>query len=171
MSLPPSVPAGVPAKKKGLPWWAWLLIGVFGLLQFGVFMSIFVGDPVESDSPSPGSIATTSQESVAMDVTAIELASAYSANEVAADEKYDRKKLRITGVVDSIGKDIMNTPYVALKGSEEEYSLDTVQCMFPEKSQSSVLASLSKGQHVTIEGTGGGSLVGAIVDDCVVISK
>ena len=49
---------------------------------------------------------------VYLELTAQELMSAYAVNEIAADQKYKGKMVRLSGKVDDIGKDIMGTPYV-----------------------------------------------------------
>ena len=47
---------------------------------------------------------------VDMDATASELYRAYEANEVSADQQYKGKRLLITGVVENIGKHVMDNP-------------------------------------------------------------
>ena len=72
----------------------------------------------------------------------------YESNEVAADEKYKGKIIRISGTIQNIGKDIVNKkPYIIIGGSGV---LDGVKCFFSEPSP---VARLSKGQLVNVEGT------------------
>ena len=116
-------------------------------------------------SPSPAPQPTPS----AIEVTAQELYSAYDANQVAADAKYKDKTLKVTGVVESIGKDILDTPYITLT-SGGQYEVWGVQCMFDEKYEPE-LAKLTKGQMVTVQGECDGYLVNVLLRDCALISS
>ena len=99
---------------------------------------------------------------VDMEVTASELYRAYEANEVSADQQYKGKRLLITGVVENIGKDVMDNPYVALKID----FLKGVNCYFDDKNNK-VLSHLSKGQKIQIIGTCAGlTLTDVVVRDC-----
>src|SRR5688500_15904939 len=93
-------------------------------------------------------------------ISAQALYSAYDANEVAADEMYRDRNLRVTGTVESIGKDILDLPYVVLK-SGAKYSIGGVQCFFDYNSPG--LSSLSKGQTVTLTGLCKGKSIGSVL--------
>jgi hypothetical protein len=110
--------------------------------------------------------ADRAQYGGAITISANVLYHAYDANEVAADEKYKGKSVKITGKVQSIGKDILGSPYVVIGGSG---MLDGVQCVFAT-SETSPLASLSKGQTVTISGTVSGKMVQPMVSDCKLLN-
>ena len=88
-------------------------------------------------------------------ITAAELWTAYDSNELAADKKYKDKKLIVTGIVQDIGKDIVDTAYITL---ETENAFQSVQCMFG-KNEEETLVILSKGQNVEIIGTCNGAMV------------
>jgi aspartyl/asparaginyl-tRNA synthetase len=78
--------------------------------------------------------------------------------------------IEIKGIVNSIAKDILDTPYVTLTNGEQ-YSLESVQCMFT-KEQESELAKITKGQTVSLEGTVKGKLMNVLVNDCkIVVTK
>lgn len=99
---------------------------------------------------------------VDMEVTASELYRAYEANEVSADQQYKGKRLLITGVVENIGKDVMDNPYVALKID----FLKGVNCYF-DYENNKVLSQLNKGQEIQIIGTCAGlTLTDVVVRDC-----
>ncbi len=115
------------------------------------------GDNSEEYSPTATPIKVTAQA----------LYEAYEENEVAADAKYDDKILEVRGIVESIGKDILDTPYIKLT-SGAEYEVWGVQCMFDEKHESE-LARLTKGQITTIQGRCSGYLINVIVRDCVLV--
>ena len=101
-------------------------------------------------------------------VSATQLSEDYDANEIAADAKYKNKAVDVTGTIDTIGKDILNNPYVALKTAE--YSAFSVQCMFPQ-SEEATLANLSAGQQVTLEGTVSGKTLNVLLDSCSIINQ
>lgn len=104
-----------------------------------------------------------SQEEAAVTVTATELLTAYEDNAVAADASYKGKKLQITGTVSDMGTDILDQTYVILQNDNEEYSIVGVQCYFAD---GSAVASLSKGDTITVTGTGDGQVVHVSVKDC-----
>lgn len=92
-----------------------------------------------------------------------DLTKAYDDNEVAANRQYKGAKVRIIGVIDNIGEDIMGTPYVALKGHK---TFSYVQCMF-DKEETKRLSELEKGQKVMIIGKVSGNIMGPILRECI----
>lgn len=97
-------------------------------------------------------------------VTARGLYAEYKKNEVAADSKYKGKILVVTGKVRKIGKDISDTPYIALKASRV---IGSVQCMFA-KSRSSELAKVRKGQQISLKGLCEGKMMNVILRGCLI---
>ena len=97
-------------------------------------------------------------------VTAEQLNAAYENNEVKADQGFKGKVFCVTGTVSSIGKDILDTPYVTLDVGDP-LSITHVQCMFAKKDEAK-LAKLSPGDRVRIAGTGDGMLMNVLVRDC-----
>jgi len=101
-------------------------------------------------------------------VTAKQIVDDYKANEVSADAKYKGKEFEISGVVETIGKDIMDTPYIALE-SYEYAIVDKVQCMFNKGSEAE-LATVSKGQKITLKGEISGKLGNILVKRCEIVN-
>lgn len=101
------------------------------------------------------------------EVTIAGITKEYDSNEVAADNKYKGKTIRITGRVDSVGKDLVNSMYVTLK-HPDQWAIRNVQFFF-DKSHADELASLSKGQQVTIQGTVDGLMMNVLVKKCWVV--
>lgn len=100
-----------------------------------------------------------------IDVAARTLASAYEANEVAADADYKGKVVLVTGIVDSINKDIGDDPVVILKANE---MFSGVHCSMDD-SQAGTAARLSKGQQVSMRGRVSGMILGSVmIKDCIV---
>ena len=102
----------------------------------------------------------------AIEVTAIALVAEFKENAVAAEQKYGEKRIRVTGVINSIDKDILDTPYVALSG--DQYGINNVQCMFP-KDRASDLVSFKKDSRATVEGIFSSNLMNVLLKDCTVV--
>ncbi len=131
-----------------------------------VAMSIGISDsPSSSTNSYQGSQPTTASEPAPIVVTATKLMADYNANEVAADAQYKGRIVDVSGTINSIGKDILDTPYVALT-TNEYYSV--VQCMF-SKSDQAQLASLAKDTKITLRGRVSGKLGNIIVRDCSIV--
>jgi len=114
--------------------------------------------------------ATQSQNNVpsapAIKVGASELYADYKANQVSADTKYKGKTIEVSGTINSIGKDILDTPYVSLNAGD---ILSTVQCMF-DKSDSAQLASLAKDTRITLSGKVRGEVImNVLLDNCSIV--
>ena len=92
-------------------------------------------------------------------LSAVDLYREYRDNEVAADNKYKKETLEITGTVKNIGKDIVNTIYITLDVGEY---FDSVQCFFKD-SESESVGMLSKKQEVTIIGRCEGMALTSVV--------
>ncbi len=103
----------------------------------------------------------------AINVSAAKLFSDYSANQVAADAKYKNNLVEVTGIVGNIGKDILDNPYILLTDGQE-YSLTGVQCSFSQ-SDNSQLATVSKGQQITLRGTVSGLMMNVEVSGCQIV--
>jgi hypothetical protein len=131
-------------------------------LSIGVSDSKSNGTISNQNSPTP----TTAQTEQTIPVTAAKLMADYEANEVAADAQYKGKLVDVTGTIESIGKDILDAPYVALRTNE--YSFPVVQCMF-ERSEQAQLASLSKDTRITLRGRVSSKLGNIIVRDCSIV--
>ncbi|MEO7033109.1 MAG: hypothetical protein ABI548_04660 [Polyangiaceae bacterium] len=95
-------------------------------------------------------------------VSAAALLTAYQANEVAADNKYKKRKLAVTGTVAAISKDVFDHAFLSLASSNQFESV-TAKGLDPIK-----LAEMNKGDSVSLICTGAGMVIGApILDDCV----
>jgi len=88
-------------------------------------------------------------------LNAYELRAEYETNEVAADEKYEDKIIYVNGMIDNIGKDVLDNPYITL---DDGTIINSVQCMF-DKADESIVADLKMGQEVTIRGECAGEII------------
>jgi hypothetical protein len=125
-------------------------------------------DPIPVDVAEPTATPSVAAPSVPtpLKVSAVDLYKAYMDNEIAADESYSGHVVRVDGEINDVGRDILGTPYVAIKAGDE--SLGIVQCLFESDSE---VASLSRGEDVAIVGTVSSKTIGVvIVRDCKVVS-
>jgi hypothetical protein len=108
------------------------------------------------------SVGETNRYLNAIDVTAEELLQAYRDNEVAADQRFKGKTLRVSGRVDNVGKDIGNNPYVTLGQS----GLRSIQAFFSPASESQLIP-LTKGTPIVVEGRCDGLFGNVLLKDAV----
>ena len=103
-----------------------------------------------------------------IEVTANELWSAFDENEVKAEQAYNGKKVRITGVISDINSSGAFVDANVLLLVDGSY-FGCVQCNFGSKN-ADMLSTLHKGDSVIIEGTcGTHSLYNVIVRNCKVV--
>ena len=97
-------------------------------------------------------------------VNAPDLLATYKANEVRADKDFKDKTFYVEGVVDRIGKDILDHPYVLLKG--DEYGILGVQCVLENEEAA---ADLNKGEYVAIRGKCTGLMMNVQLTDATIV--
>ncbi len=150
-----------------------ILTGIMSL----VLLLIIIGSLGSNDTSTTQQTTASSssqereveQTVVAMKVSSETLRKAYSANQVSADQMYEGKLLEISGTVDTIGKDILDEAYITFEANDP-YAFDKVQCMFKIMNEGD-LATLSKGQPITVQGTMSGVVIsGPLVRNCKVVS-
>jgi len=119
-------------------------------------------EPVIEPEPEP------EPEAKAMVLTVDEIFKAYTEDEAAADQKFVKKLLEVTGRVTMIDvKDILDTHYIRISGDEED-NTRSVKCMF-EKKHAPLLKKLQKGRQVTVRGTFDGSLIAIRMVNCSLV--
>jgi len=125
----------------------------------------------ESKHPKPA--AASAQETPSGDikapaisvpqVSARELSRAYNANEVAANDQYKNKRIKVVGGIADIKENLWGSPVVSLEGCEIFQSVD---CTFSNAARSE-LAALRKGRRAYIKGTVTGMIMGSVqMDNC-----
>jgi hypothetical protein len=140
------------------------------LVAIGLFVFlVVVGQLGRNGSPSatqkePIGSALAAQE-IVPSFTAADIARAYEANTVAADQQFKGKKFQVTGTVVDISTDFLDNPYVTLSGGVNQF-------MEPhfgfDKAQAADLAQLRKGQEITMVCTGHGDVAKTpMSEDCV----
>ena len=144
-------------------WWGWVLIVIALFVVVGSF----------GDSDSGGSASQSSREEVSAEptytVTAFEMAGEYKANEVAAEAKYKGKLVEISGTVDTIGNDALDTPFIAFATENQYEIINRIQCMF-SRNDITTLSGVSKGERITLRGEVSGALGNIIVRNCEIVN-
>jgi hypothetical protein len=129
-------------------------IGIFFGLLVATVLVLMAFAFIDSNRRSSKSVAYR-PDPPAPSVTAIDLARAYEANTVAADQTFKGKRFRVNGTVASIATDFTGAPFVTLAGGVNPF-------MEPQfsfgKADASWLAALRKGDSVTLECTGKGDI-------------
>ena len=170
----PNSPSKTPeAKKRGCLFYT--MVGFGALFALGVIANI--ANPRDRRENSVASSTGTSSRpsapvpeappqppSIDVKVSAADLFKAYEANEIAADQRFKGKLLEVSGKIDSIGKDLLDNPYVSLK-SGGQFDILGIQAFFDEAATSQ-LAGLSKGQSVTLQCRCDGKMMNVMLKDC-----
>jgi len=143
-----------------------ILTGILALVIIGIGSAI--GSGGKSSSTQAPAMATATQTKPVVEtikVTAVDLAAAYEANEVKADQTYKGKTADITGTVDSVGVSVGQT-YVVLSAGKD-FAITSTQCFFSDKTEITKVAELKKGDKVTIQGVIDGKSMNVSVNKCV----
>lgn len=121
-----------------------------------------------SGDSSVSSLQKSEPEIEYIEVTANDLWNAFDDNEVAAEEKYNGKPVKVTGVISEINSaGTLTSANILLKA--DGAFLGCVQCNF-NSSNAKALANLQKGQSVTITGTCGKlSITNIMISGCKVV--
>lgn len=97
-------------------------------------------------------------------ITSTELIDAWNDNQVKCKKEYDGKKLEVTGTVQSIGTDIMDSTYVCL-GHDTDFTFVGIQCYTKDENMIDKIAELKEGDLISVVGKGEcGSLSFSIKD-------
>jgi hypothetical protein len=144
-------------KNAGLPWPVKLLIGVFLIGIIGAFLPMvrpntqneFSTQKETKSIKAPPANNHTPIQYETISITPDRLHEEYAANEVAADQKYKNKNIRVSGVIRNISKDVLDQPYVII--STTKYS-KTIMISFPRKVYDDMLAEQRIGNQFEITG-------------------
>lgn len=100
-------------------------------------------------------------------VTTETLTAFYESNELNAEREMRGKTVVVVGKIRSVDKSIWGVPYIAMDGAR----FWSVQCFFPRE-DTALLASLSKGQVVAINGKVGMKLMSTVsLDNCSLVER
>jgi len=148
-------------------WWFWLIIVV------AIFLFIAATNPQKVQSPtSPDTLETHSEPSEAPEsssIDAYDIIHDYIENTVVADAKYRDKTLEIKGVVSDIGKDLIDVPFLTIRGSK--FTFEAMRCNFA-KADEPLLANVVKSQEIIVRGNIAGEKLGTVlVTGCKIITQ
>lgn len=122
---------------------------------FGAIIGIIVSEDSTSDSQSGIENDIENESEIKyIEISANDIYSAFQENEIAADEKFNGKLVKITGIISSINSSGILTSANILLSVDGSF-FGCVQCNF-NSTNSKALANIEKGQSVTIIGTCGG---------------
>lgn len=120
-----------------------------------------------SSSSNEQKVAASSPAEMVISVTPNELLKAYKENEVAANQQYKDKKLKINATIDSISSGIGDEPFLTLKaGGQFELNKPMAKLADSDKSKA---AKLKKNQKVVLVCKGDGEMAGTpMLEDCII---
>ena len=142
---------------KKRPWVPWLV----GILIVVVIVAVLWSG---LDGIFPGSAkAPQIPQDEAIAISAGQLYQEYRNNEVAADLRYKGRLLKVTGIVDRVGEDILGYPYIKIVDKEGDWG--GVICTYPKTESSRwLLARHNRGDTVTVTGICKGYLVNVLLE-------
>jgi len=124
-----------------------------------IFVLIFVLTMCDT-TPSTTPVPTSTPIPEILKITAIDLANTYKANEINADKLYKGRMIELTGNVYDIS-DMLGSQSITIEGQDYNHVL----CFF-KPNQKDKLATLQKGQNVTIIGLVDGYSLMTVVKNC-----
>lgn len=150
-----------PPQKKKTGTFKKILIGTLVIFVGLIALGMIVGDDKKTSSSVAGQ-ASAPKENVII-VSVEDICNAYKSNEVAADKKFKGNLVQITGRVDDVKKDIADSLYVTLK-RQDAFEFCQPQCFFDDEHEDQ-LASLNKGQKITIIGRVDGLMMNVLIKE------
>jgi hypothetical protein len=134
----------VPARRGRLGKGCVIAVAVLGVL-FIIGLALAPSTPPSAVGGADTVTATPAPEP-AIEVTSVELARAYEANEAAAQQKYGGKALKVSGTVEGVTLDFADDPVVQLQGVNPFLN---VQANLGGGSKAKA-SQLQKGQEITL---------------------
>lgn len=140
-----------PFCRKTLGWTlpAKIALGIIVILALSSLLSRNDPPPMTAKAPEKAPIAITSEQ----------LYREYDENEIAADQKYSRKALRVSGTIRDIGKTFGDKPFLNLSTGQFSHQ---VMVSFPARSYDDQLASFKRGEWIELTGTCTGKTLGMV---------
>ena len=147
---------------------------VFGF----VWLAVFLVSVASSERTAPQAPATSTSQSQSdktaeppapvLEVSAQQLAQAYSRNTVAADQQFKGKRFKVTGMVGSINTDLFGNPYVTLLGGVNQFMEPQFEL---DKAYGDYAARLSQDMRITLICKGRGDVAKTpMSDECVPVN-
>ncbi len=133
-----------------------------------VLSLVFIGvqDGTKNSSNSFSLSPTTASSEQIMQVNIRDILSAYKGNEVGADNTYKGNIIQVTGIIDSVKKDVMNNLYVTI-GTGAQFEIPVIQAFFDD-SMNNQLGQLRKGSRLTVVCRVEGLMMNVLAKDCLI---
>lgn len=119
---------------------------------------------VDGQSTEDTSSSEPSTEEI-IEITAETICISYDENEVNCKNTYEGKHLRVTGVIEDIGIDILDQQYVILYGGSYANTYVTLHCTMAEGVD---ISTLSKDSTITVSGYYENGVLGPNLNDCII---
>lgn len=142
-----------------------ILSVIIGFFLFIIFVSAISGGGSDSSSGIKSTDTSDTPDAEIIKISAYDLYSAYEDNQIAADNLYEDQVLQVSGIIDSIGKDILDDPYVSIKAGN---MLGSIQCML-DSSAVADAGSLTAGSSITMQGEKPSYLFNVLLRNCTII--
>lgn len=134
-----------------------------GAIGFFVLMIAMGGKGGSSSPETSSSSAPAPATEPAIPISATDLWRRYDDNEAAADDAFKGRKLQVTGVIDSIDKDMFGHVIVMLRSPNQFASVHARL----DKASARAASSLKKRSTITVSCTGAGKVIASpMLDDC-----
>ena len=130
-----------------------------------------VSEPTDSTVPETKAPVVIGKDAPTIDyefVDIMTLLDEYQTNEVAADQKYKDKFVKVSGKVKDIGKDILNNIYVCVNDGTD-LTWEYAQCYFSDQSEVDKVANLAVGDTIALYGKVGNFNLTLTIDRCVIV--
>jgi tRNA_anti-like len=106
---------------------------MWGALVISVILIVWLGGGSQTTGTTGTSVTRP-----ALETTAVRLVSEYEVNEVAADERFKGRTLKVTGLIGDLGRDVVDHLYVVLEGPGDSFR--GVRCNLSENHKARVAA-------------------------------
>ena len=136
-------------------------------LGLGILAFLGAGSVEDEIDYSSYDYSSYSYSSPSFQVRHKALADEFENNSIAAEAKYEGKLIYVRGPVGSVDKDIIDNPYVAIRG---EWDFANAQCFLTDEEVSGA-STLRKGQRIVVAGVVGDTTLGVSLDGCKIISR
>lgn len=151
-------------------------IGFAGFFVFMIVVGAMAGgakDASSSATNSPRGLTQAEEPEAAertapsyVDADIKDVLAVYKGNELKGDQLFKDKKIRITGKVDDVKKDILNNPFITL-GTGKQFEIPQIQCSLAD-SEKGKAAEVQKGQQLTIVGEVSGLMMNVQLANCII---
>lgn len=152
---------GAPTKKK-TSIFTWLVVIILIFWMIGSLSGRSKTTEATDNSTSQSDVAPKQVTQVNIE----DILSAYKNNEVGADNIFKGQIIQTTGVIGSVKKDVLDNLYVIL-GTGAQFEIPQIQAFF-DNSQNNQLATLNKGEKLTVVCHIEGLMMNVLAKKCVI---